>query len=152
MTMENFTQKAQQAISESQQLALKNHNQQVDGEHLHAALLDQSDGLIPRLMQLIGVDASRYKADVDALVDNLPKVDGNVQLYATRRFNELLLHAVDLTKTFGDEYAGVEHLYLALMDEHDTPSTRIMQRYGITREKVLEALKQVRGNQRLAGS
>ena len=69
MTMENFTQKAQQAISESQQLALKNHNQQVDGEHLHAALLDQSDGLIPRLMQLIGVDASRYKADVDALVD-----------------------------------------------------------------------------------
>ena len=100
-------------------------------------------------MQLIGVDASRYKADVDALVDNLPKVDGNVQLYATRRFNELLLHAVDLTKTFGDEYAGVEHLYLALMDEHDTPSTRIMQRYGITREKVLEALKQVRGNQRV---
>ena len=149
MTMENFTQKAQQAISESQQLALKNHNQQVDGEHLHAALLDQSDGLIPRLIQLIGVDASRYKADVDALVDNLPKVDGNVQLYATRRFNELLLHAVDLTKTFGDEYAGVEHLYLALMDEHDTPSTRIMQRYGITREKVLEALKQVRGNQRV---
>ena len=149
MTMENFTQKAQQAISESQQLALKNHNQQVDGEHLHAALLDQSDGLIPRLMQLIGVDASRYKADVDVLVDNLPKVDGNVQLYATRRFNELLLHAVDLTKTFGDEYAGVEHLYLALMDEHDTPSTRIMQRYGITREKVLEALKQVRGNQRV---
>ena len=149
MTMENFTQKAQQAISESQQLALKNHNQQVDGEHLHAALLDQSDGLIPRLMQLIGVDANRYKADVDALVDNLPKVDGNVQLYATRRFNELLLHAVDLTKTFGDEYAGVEHLYLALMDEHDTPSTRIMQRYGITREKVLEALKQVRGNQRV---
>ena len=149
MTMENFTQKAQQAISESQQLALKNHNQQVDGEHLHAALLDQSDGLIPRLMQLIGVDAIRYKADVDALVDNLPKVDGNVQLYATRRFNELLLHAVDLTKTFGDEYAGVEHLYLALMDEHDTPSTRIMQRYGITREKVLEALKQVRGNQRV---
>ena len=149
MTMENFTQKAQQAISESQQLALKNHNQQVDGEHLHAALLDQSDGLIPRLMQLIGVDASRYKADVDALVDNLPKVDGNVQLYATRRFNELLLHAVDLTKTFGDEYAGVEHLYLALMDEHDTPSTRIMQRYGITRENVLEALKQVRGNQRV---
>ncbi len=149
MTMENFTQKAQQAISESQQLALKNHNQQVDGEHLHAALLDQSDGLIPRLMQLIGVDASRYKADVDALVDSLPKVDGNVQLYATRRFNELLLHAVDLTKTFGDEYAGVEHLYLALMDEHDTPSTRIMQRYGITREKVLEALKQVRGNQRV---
>ena len=121
----------------------------MDGEHLHAALLDQSDGLIPRLMQLIGVDASRYKADVDALVDNLRKVDGNVQLYATRRFNELLLHAVDLTKTFGDEYAGVEHLYLALMDEHDTPSTRIMQRYGITREKVLEALKQVRGNQRV---
>ena len=59
--MENFNQKAHQAISESQQLALKNHNQQVDGEHLHAALLDQSDGLIPRLMQLIGVDASRYK-------------------------------------------------------------------------------------------
>ena len=149
MTMENFTQKAQQAISESQQLALKNHNQQVDGEHLHAALLDQSDGLIPRLMQLIGVDAKSYTADVDDLVENMPKVDGNVQLYATRRFNELLLHAVDLTKTFGDEYAGVEHLYLALLDEHDTPSTRIMQKYGITREKVLTALKQVRGNQRV---
>ena len=67
MTMESFTQKAQQAISESQQLALKNHNPQVDGEHLHAALLSQSDGLIPRLAQLMGVEVRRYQADVDAL-------------------------------------------------------------------------------------
>ena len=107
MTMESFTQKAQQAISESQQLALKNHNPQVDGEHLHAALVSQSDGLIPRLAQLMGVEVRRYQADVDALVENLPRVDGNAQLYATRRFNELLIKAVDLTKTFGDEYAGV---------------------------------------------
>ena len=149
MTMESFTQKAQQAISESQQLALKNHNPQVDGEHLHAALVSQSDGLIPRLAQLMGVEVRRYQADVDALVENLPRVDGNAQLYATRRFNELLIKAVDLTKTFGDEYAGVEHIYLALLDEHDTPSAQVLRKYGITREKVLEALKQVRGNQRV---
>ena len=149
MTMNNFTQKAQQAISESQQLALKNHNPQVDGEHLHAALLDQSDGLIPRLAQLMGVDVKAYTADVNALVDKLPTVDGEAQLYATRRFNELLIRAADLTKTFGDEYAGVEHIYLALLDEHDSPSTPVFRKYGITREKVLQALQQVRGNQRV---
>ena len=149
MTMENFTQKAQQAIADSQQLALKNHNAQVDGEHLHAALIDQSDGLIPRLLQLIGVDARSYRADVDALVSGMPTVDGNAQLYATRRFNELLVRALEMTKTFGDEYAGVEHIYLALIDEHNTPSARVIAKYGITRERVLEALKQVRGNQRV---
>ncbi len=149
MTMNNFTQKAQQAISESQQLALKNHNPQVDGEHLHAALLDQSDGLIPRLAQLMGVMEKAYTADVNALVDKLPTVDGEAQLYATRRFNELLIRAADLTKTFGDEYAGVEHIYLALLDEHDSPSTPVFRKYGITREKVLQALQQVRGNQRV---
>ena len=108
-------------------------------------MLDQSDGLIPRLAQLMGVDVKAYTADVNALVDKLPTVDGEAQLYATRRFNELLIRAADLTKTFGDEYAGVEHIYLALLDEHDSPSTPVFRKYGITREKVLQALQQVRG-------
>ncbi len=149
MNIEKFTQKAQQAILESQDVAVRLGNQQLDGEHLHKSLLAQEDGLIPKLVQMAGADPVMLLSDVDAELEKLPKVMGGDGLYATRRFNKLLLDAQDRAKAFKDEFAGVEHLYLALLEEHGSPSAKLYQKHGLTKEKFLSALGKVRSNQRI---
>jgi len=149
MNMDKFTQRAQQAIAESQQIALRSKHQELQGEHLHAALLEQQDGLIPRLLTLMQVDAARYAANLDAALGKLPSVSGAGQLYTSRRYGELLANAQEATRQFGDEYAGVEHIYLALLSERGTPSAAIFAAHGITRETFLEALGKVRAKQRI---
>ncbi len=149
MNIDKFTQKAQQAILESQDVAVRMGNQQLDGEHLHKSLLSQEDGLIPKLVQMAGVDPAMLLSDVEAELDKLPKVMGGDGLYATRRFNKLLLDAQDKAKAFKDEFAGVEHLYLALVEEHGTPSAKLFQKHGLNKEKFLAALGKVRSNQRI---
>ncbi len=149
MDMNKFTQRAQEAIAEAQDIALRHRHQQLDGEHLHAALVTQQDGLIPRLLSLMNIDASAYAQDLEAELDKFPSVTGGSQLYASRRFSELLARAQENTAQFGDEYAGVEHLYMALLAERRTPSARLFARWGITKEKFLAALSQVRAKQRV---
>ena len=150
MDMNLFTQRAQQAIADSQDIALRRHHQQLEGEHLHAALLAQQDGLIPRLFTLMSVDVNAYRQALDAELDKLPGVQGaNGQLYMSRRLAQLLTDAQDERKTFGDEYAGVEHMFLALLKERGTPSEKLFRQFGITRERFLSALSQVRSNQRV---
>ncbi len=151
MTLDQFTTKAQEAISASQELAIRLGNQQVDGEHLHAALVKQEDGLIPKLLGYMGVALPQYAAEVDALVEKIPRVSGSGadQAYLTRRYSALLLRAQDEAKKFKDEYTGVEHLYIALLKEKDSPSEPVFRRYGVTLEKFMEALRKVRSNQRI---
>lgn len=151
MDFDKFTEKAQQAISSAQETALRMSHQQVDGEHLHLALLSQEDGLIPRLITFMEGDPSLVERDVEAELGKLPSVYGNGvgSLYASRRFNEILVHATDEAKKFKDEFTGVEHLYLALLRERNTPSDAVFRRHGINREKFLSALGKVRSNQRI---
>lgn len=91
------------------------------------------------------------KQDLQQELDRLPKVYGtNVeQVYATRRFNQVLLKAEDEAKRFKDEYVSVEHIYLVIINEKNTPSSRILAKYGVDREKLLSALSRVRGNERV---
>lgn len=151
MDFDKFTEKAQQAISSAQETALRLSHQQVDGEHLLMALLDQEDGLIPRLITFMEDNPSLVARDVEAELGKLPSVYGSGagSLYASRRFNEILVHAGDEAKKFKDEFTGVEHLYLALLRERNTPSDAVFRRHGITREKFLSALGKVRSNQRI---
>ncbi|MCL1795719.1 MAG: ATP-dependent chaperone ClpB [Clostridia bacterium] len=149
MDMEKYTQRAQQAIAESQRIALRSKHQELQGEHLHAALLEQQDGLIPRLLTLMQVDAARYAADLDTALGKLPAVSGAGQLYASRRYGELLANAQETARQFNDEYTGVEHIYLALLSERGTPSAAVFASHGITRETFLEALGKVRTRQRI---
>jgi ATP-dependent Clp protease ATP-binding subunit ClpB len=151
MNIEKFTQRAQEAIIASQEAAVRRRHQQVDGEHLHYALLTQEDGLVPRLLGIMGVDKNRLEADLENELGKIPSVTGSSSdgLYATRRFSELLLKAEDSIKRFGDSYAGVEHLYLALLNERNTPSQKLFAKYGIDTEKFLKALTDVRKNQRV---
>ncbi len=151
MDMDKFTEKAQEALGSAQETALRMNHQQVDGEHLHMALLTQEEGLIPRLINFIGIDTRLLINDVEKELEKQPAVYGNAasNIYATRRLNEIFLHAGDEARKFKDEYVGVEHLYLALIRERNTPSERIFRQHGINRENFLSALGKVRSNQRI---
>jgi ATP-dependent Clp protease ATP-binding subunit ClpB len=151
MDINKFTDKAHEVMSSSQEIAIRLGHQQVDGEHIHLALLNQEEGLIPRLVSYMDINFDIYKSDVERVLEKLPRVSGSgaSSLYATRRFNEIMIHAEDEAKKFKDEYTGVEHIYIALLKEKGSPSESILKRYGINLEKFMAALSKVRSNQRI---
>ncbi|MDR0852914.1 MAG: ATP-dependent chaperone ClpB [Clostridiales Family XIII bacterium] len=154
MNFEKWTQNAQGAMAESQNIAIQMGHQQLDSEHVHLALLLQDEGLIPKILKLRGIDVSDVVHEVEAELDKLPKVQtsaGNAgdQLYPTRRVGKLISDAEKIAKQFKDDFISVEHLYLALLDERATPSARIFKDFNITKENVLEELTKIRGNQRI---
>ena len=150
MNIEKYTQNAQSAIMEAQNIAIAQGHQQLDCEHIHLALLEQKDGLIPKLLRFMNVDPEAVKADVQKELDKLPKVSGGADgLYTTRRLSQLFIQAEKEMEQFKDEYVSVEHLYLALLEERGTPSAAIAAKYGITRAGFLAALSKVRGNQKV---
>ena len=150
MNIEKYTQNAQQAIMDCQNIAISEGHQMLDGEHLHMALLMQKDGLIPKLLKYMNVDTTAVIADVQEALEKLPKVSGNADnMYSSRRLSQLLMRAEKIADEFKDEYVSVEHLYLALLEEKGTASAKIFAKYNITKNGFLEALSKVRGNQRV---
>ena len=151
MNFDKFTEKAQAAVATAQEIAVRMGHQQLDGEHIHLALASQQDGLIPRLLGYMGHDIELYGKDVEAELAKLPKIQGSAAsaVYASRRFNEILIHAQDEAKRFKDEYTGAEHIFIALLKERNTPSQTVFKRYSITVENFMEALGKVRSNQRI---
>ena len=150
MNFEKFTQNAQNAIAESQNIAIQMGHQQLDGEHIHLALLLQENGLIPRILELNNVDLTKLVRDIEAELDKRPKVAGGDDiLYPTRRAGKLLGDAEKIAKNWGDDFLSVEHLYIALLDESGTPSANILKANGVTKESLLAKLEEVRGNQRI---
>ena len=150
MNIERFTQNAQTAIMDCQNIAISEGHQMLDGEHLHLALLMQKDGLIPKLLKYMEVDPTSLIADLEEQMEKLPKVSGAADnIYSSRRLNQILMDAEKNADKFKDEYVSVEHIYLALLGERGTPSAKIFSKYNITKDKFLEALSKVRGNQRV---
>lgn len=152
MNFEKMTEKAQHAILDCQKIGVEEGHQQLDGEHLHMALLMQQDGLIPKLLNYMGVNNGAVIGELQGELSKLPKVQGGGDsMYSSRRLNQLLINAEKIAAEFKDEYVSVEHIYLALLDEQNTPSSRIFRKYGITKDGFLTALTKVRGNQRITG-
>ena len=151
MDFDKFTEKAQSAIVDCQNYAISEGHQQLDGEHLHLALVKQDQGLIGRLLDYMEIPKADIVAQLEATLSRLPKVQGG-QLYASQRFNQLLMQAEKIAGEFKDEFVSVEHLYLALLDEKNTPSADIFRKFGVTRDRFLQALSKVRGNQRITSS
>ncbi len=151
MDINRLTQKTQQAVYDSQTLAMKYNHQSVESEHLHMAMIIQNDGLIPRLLAKMNVPFDFYYKDLNDELEKLPKLYGtsNSSVYASRRFEEIFIKAEDEAKKFKDEYISIEHLYLALLDENNTVSSRVFKKYGITKDKFLKELSLVRSNQRI---
>ena len=150
MNIEKYTQNAQSAIIDCQNIAIEEGHQQVDGEHLHMALVMQKEGLIPKLLSFMDVNTGEIIGALQAELDKLPKVSGSADsMYSTRRLQQIFLDAEKKAEKLKDEYISVEHLYMALLDERNTASAAILKRYGVTKDKFLNALNQVRGNQRV---
>ena len=150
MNIEKYTQNAQSAIIDCQNIALEEGHQEVDVCHLHLALLMQKDGLIPKLLSYMNINVGEVIGAVQAEVDKRPKVaGGDAKMYSTTRLQKLFLDAEKQAEQFKDEFVSVEHLYLALLEDRKSESAQIFKRYGITRDNFLAALNQVRGNQRI---
>jgi len=153
MNIDKLTRKSQEALQQAQGLALKKGHQQVDVEHLALALLQQEDGLIPRLLKRMEVPLDAFQVSLEKELDRRPRIVGGSaaeSLTMTRRLALLLTKAEEEAKRFKDEYVSVEHLVLPMIDEGDQgPAGRHFKTFGVTRERFLEALAQVRGGQRV---
>ena len=133
-----------------QNIAISEGHQMLDGEHLHLALMMQKDGLIPKLIKFMNLDPTSIIADLQEEMEKLPKVSGAADnMYSSRRLSQILMRAEKIADEFKDEYVSVEHLYLALLEERGTPSAKIFSKFGIDKNKFLDALSKVRGNQRV---
>ncbi|MBE6033676.1 MAG: ATP-dependent chaperone ClpB [Clostridiales bacterium] len=150
MNFDKYTQNAQNAIIDCQNIAIEEGHQQLDGEHLHLALMQQKDGLIPKLIQYMGNNPESIVKDLREELNKLPKVaGGNDNIYSTNRLSKILMEAEKIASNFKDEYVSVEHIYLSLLEEKQTASARIFKKYDISKEKFLQSLTKVRGNQRI---
>src|SRR5881275_2239007 len=145
---DRLTEKTQEAIQQAQTLAQEAQHQEITPEHLLLALHQQPDGTVPPIVQQVGVDPARVASDVKAQLDRLPKVYG-AETYLGSRLRRLLDAASTEMERLKDEYLSTEHLLLAIVDEANSEGARILQRAGITREKILEALTKVRGSSRV---
>ena len=133
-----------------QNIAISEGHQMLDGEHLHLALMMQKDGLIPKLIKFMNIDPTSIIVDLEEEMEKLPKVSGAADnMYSSRRLSQILMKAEKIADDFKDEYVSVEHLYLALLEERGTPSSKIFSKFGIDKNKFLDALSKVRGNQRV---
>ncbi|MEW8974493.1 MAG: ATP-dependent chaperone ClpB [Tissierellaceae bacterium] len=146
MDLSKFTQKSLEAIQNSQNIAMKYGNPQLEEIHLHYSLMDQQDGLIPKILSYMGENANLITSDIEKEIERLPKQSGG-SIYPSRVYSKILLDAEEEAKKFGDEYIGVEHIYIRLLKEKGTISEKIFHRYNINLQRFLESLKKIRGNQ-----
>src|SRR5262245_11421690 len=154
MDPSHLTQKSQEALHDAQTKALRLGHTEVDGEHLLLALLDQQDGIVPRLLAQAGADPDRLRTALEAELAKRPKVTGPGvapgQIHVTQRLARLLDTANQEAGRLKDEYVSVEHLIMALLDEGSTTASgRLLQQEGLTRDGFLQALTKIRGNQRV---
>ncbi|MGZ6863437.1 MAG: ATP-dependent chaperone ClpB [Blastococcus sp.] len=155
--MNRLTQKSQEALHDAQTKALRFGHTEVDGEHLLLALLDQPEGLTPRLLLRAGADPDRLRAEVEADLARRPRVAGPGaspgQVFVTQRLARLLDAAEREAKRLKDEYVSVEHLLIALIDEGgESAAGRHLRTQGLTRDRFLQALTEIRGNQRVTSA
>lgn len=149
MNISKFTQKSVEAVQNCEKLAYEYGNQQIDQEHLLVSLLKLDDSLILKLITKMGISGEQFTDEAEVALKKLPKVSGGGQVYLTQDLNKVLIDAEDEAKAMGDEYVSVEHLFLCLLKQPNKAMKELFRTYGIDRNKFLQALSTVRGNQRV---
>ncbi|MBR3812206.1 MAG: ATP-dependent chaperone ClpB [Agathobacter sp.] len=149
MNIQKFTQKSIEAINACEKLAYEYGNQEIEQEHLLVALLTQEDGLIGKLIEKMEIDRQHFTENAKKHLNARTKVSGAGQIFMGKDLNNVLIHAEDEAKVMGDEYVSVEHLFLSLLKYPNKAIKDIANEYGLTRERFLQALATVRGNQRV---
>ncbi len=153
MKQENFTELAQEALANSQELVRQYHHSQWDVEHILLALLQQERGLVVDILKELNIDAEAVRREVEATLQMVPKVTfESGQIYATPRVAQLLRMAEEEAKRLKDEFISTEHVFIAIVGEDKGQSAAIMKRFGIDREKVYVALQKLRGGHRVTDS
>ena len=152
MDFNRFTEKMQDAVRAAQSLAVQHGNQQVDVEHLMLALLEQEGGLAPSILSKADIRVDALRGRIQQEVDRLPKVSGSAvspdQVYVTPRITKLITKAEEEAKRLKDEYTSVEHVLLAATEDSGATG-KLFKEFGITRERLMRALQDVRGTQRV---
>jgi ATP-dependent Clp protease ATP-binding subunit ClpB len=149
MQLDKLTLKSQEALQDAQRLAREHSHQEMDGEHLLLALIGQTEGLIPDLLERIGVRVARLKPDLEAELARRHKVQGGGDPYAGRDLQKALDAAQSEAGKLKDDYVSTEHLLLGLLDEAGLSLKKIFTAHGLKRDAVLKALAELRGNQRV---
>ncbi len=148
MNIQKFTQKSIEAINGCEKLAYEYGNQEIEQEHLLVSLLTQEEGLIPKLIEKMEINKEHFTQNAVRHLEKRVKVSGG-QIYMGQSLNKVLISAEDEAKKMGDEYVSVEHLFLTLIKYPNKAVKEIFKEYGITRERFLQALATVRGNQKV---
>jgi ATP-dependent Clp protease ATP-binding subunit ClpB len=157
MDLNRFTQKSQEGLQQAELKALRYENTEIDVEHLLAALIEQPEGLVPRVLTSLEVDPLILLQEVEKVLESKPRVSGPGRepgkIYVTRLMDKVLVKAEDEARQMKDEYVSVEHLFLGIIDEaRNTRLAKIFQTFQITRDRVLTVLTRVRGNQRVTSN
>lgn len=146
---DRFTIKAQEAFQEAQTIVLDRGQQQLEVEHLLLALINQKEGLTLQLLQKLGANTGGIVSQLEEEIDKLPRVEGPGQIYMSARLNNAAEAAFNEMKTLRDEYLSTEHLLLAIADEKNGISARILKENGVSKDAIMKSLKEVRGSSRV---
>jgi ATP-dependent Clp protease ATP-binding subunit ClpC len=153
MRFDRFTERAQDAAARAYEIVQRYGHTQVDTEHLFLALVEQKDGAVPQILEQLTIDGEGIKNRLDQDLRSSPKVavygGGVGQIFYTPRIRTVLELAQGEANRLKDEFISTEHILLAIMSERNTPSARILQEFGLTRDRLLDGIKQVRGGQRV---
>jgi ATP-dependent Clp protease ATP-binding subunit ClpB len=148
MRLDKFTLRAQEAIQAAIELAERNHNQQVEPEHLLAAMLEQPEGIVRPLLGKLAVNHPVLLNDVQAAIARFPRVEGGQQ-YLSPRLNQLFTNAQKQAEKAKDEFVSTEHLLVAIAEEKDGEGGKILRQHGVKRDDLLKVIEQTRGGSRI---
>jgi len=153
MRFDRFTERAQDAAARAYEIVQRFGHTQVDTEHLFLALLEQNDGAVPQLLDYLSVDLGEMRSRVDDELRASPKVavygGGVGQIFYTPRIRTVLKLAQGEANRLKDEFISTEHIFLSILSERNTPTSRILHEFGVTRDRVIEGIKDLRGGQRV---
>ncbi|MCA9935378.1 MAG: ATP-dependent Clp protease ATP-binding subunit, partial [Anaerolineales bacterium] len=153
MRFDRFTERAQDAAARAYEIVQRYRHTQVDTEHLFLALLEQSEGAVPQILDELKVPVQDMKDRLDAELRSSPKVavygGGVGQIFYTPRLRTVLELSQGEANRLKDEFISTEHIFLAILSERNTPSARILQEFGVTRDRVLEGIQGLRGGKRV---
>src|SRR5262245_19603606 len=150
MNINKYTEKAQEALVSAQQLAEGRNHSQVDVEHLLLALLEQPEGVVPRLLEKLGASPGALRQGLTAELDRLPRIYGGTQVGMSPRLRRIVQAAFEEANRLSHEYVSTEHVLLAILARREADAAqRLLQGAGVTRERAYQALTEVRGGQRV---
>ena len=154
MRFDRFTERAQDAASRAYEILSRYSHSQIDTEHVLLALLEQPDGVVPQILEKLGVDVAVMAGKVDDVLRQSPRVNiygggQSQQIFITPRVKRILDVANEEANRLKDEYISTEHLFLAISTERNTPASRILTEAGITRDRIADVIKEIRRGQRV---